>query len=86
MDHYIVSADLVPGNRSTLLRIMATLHSRNADIHEVSFRRKPAGTSVFSAVVCADPERLDHLLAALGRLVRVTGARARRTPQVLRQP
>ncbi|GAA3367438.1 hypothetical protein GCM10017744_079560 [Streptomyces antimycoticus] len=86
MDHYIVSADLVPGNRSTLLRIMATLHSRNADIHEVSFRRRPACTSVFSAVVCADPERLDHLVAALGRLVHVTGVTARRTPQVLRQP
>ncbi|KUL44906.1 MULTISPECIES: hypothetical protein [Streptomyces] len=86
MDHYVVSADLVPGNRSTLPRIMATLHSRNADIHEVSFRRRPAGTSVFSAVVCADPERLDHLVAALGRLVHVTGVTARRTPQVLRRP
>ena len=85
MDRYIVSADLVPGNRSTLLRIMATLHSRNADIHEVSFRRRPAG-SVFSAVGCTDPERPDHLVAALSRLVHVTGVTARRTPQVLRQP
>ncbi|MFF5728264.1 hypothetical protein [[Kitasatospora] papulosa] len=86
MDHYILSAELVPGNRSTLLRIEATLHSRNADIHEVSFRRRPAGTFVFSAVVDTDPERIDHLVAAQGGLVNVTRVTARRTPQVLRQP